>query len=76
MEDINVSAIPEALDTFSFSNIAARKAYTILSFESKKNALAAFGGKKLEITDAATNKAYDAVFGASDTSLTVVFLPK
>ena len=74
--DMNVSAIPEALDTFTFKNITPRKAYTIFSFENKKDALSTFVGKKIEYADAATNKVYDALFGTSDTALTVVFLPK
>lgn len=73
---MNVSVIPEALDVFTFKNITPRKAYTIFSFENKKDALSTFVGKKLEYTDAATNKVYNALFGTSDTALTVVFLPK
>ena len=74
--DINTSVIPEALDTFVFSNITPRKAYTILSFENKKNALSAFSGKKIEYTDAATGKVYEAIFGISDVAFTIVFMPK
>lgn len=74
--NMNVSVIPEALDTFTFKNITPRKAYTIFSFENKKDALSTFVGKKLEYTDATTNKVYNALFGTSDTALTVVFIPK
>lgn len=74
--DMSVSVIPEALDTFTFSNITPRKSYAIFSFENKKNALTTFMGKKIEYKDAATGKMYDAIFGTSDTALTVVFMPK
>lgn len=76
LNKINVSAIPEALDTLSFKNITPRKAYTLISFKNKENALATFVGKKIEYTDTATNKVYTAMFGVSDTALTVVFLLK
>lgn len=43
----NVSAMPEALDTFSFSNISARKSYALFMFKNKKDAFASFAGKKI-----------------------------
>jgi|GEM_PF-2739666 len=75
-ENISVSTMPEAFDTFNFSNIKKGKAYTLFTFKNKKEAFSNFLNKKIEYKDSATGKDYECIFGVSDSALTVLFLAK
>jgi hypothetical protein len=68
--------MPEALDTFTFSNIKPRVGYTLVTCKDTKNAFSSFAGKRIEYEDAANGKIYEGVFGVSDSALTIVFISK
>ena len=65
---------PQSL--FEFSNIVPRKSYNLLELKNPSEKLQIFRNQRISITDKDTGKHYLAIFGASDTSLTVVFIPE
>lgn len=62
------------ISKFEFSNIVARKNYTLLELKNANPALRLQSGKRISVKDKSSGKNYTAIFGASDFSLTVVFI--
>lgn len=62
------------ISKLEFSNIVARKNYTLLELKNANPALRLQSGKRIAVKDKSNGKNYTAMFGASDLSLTVVFI--
>ena len=74
LKTINIPSDTQNL--FEFSNITPKKSYSLLELKNKSDKLKIFGKQRISITDKATGERYLAIFGASDTSLTVAFIPE
>lgn len=61
---------------FEFSNIIPRKSHTLLELENPSEELHRLNNLRISIADKVSEKQYLAIFGTSDVSLSVVFIPE